>query len=225
MALDEQSQSYIGELENEVVRLQQSQQSQGGMGASAMFGGPQKQNLVEWQLDFRPELEDIEHLLRGDVLITDGKKNIDWGRNPNTKFVVFNDQGVNDIIREIRMFLNKNTVLSNYREEQIGQRVKMLGHELRALIYNNYEFYGIKDDDYYKMNNYPIIVITILAMVESVYRRSINGEERRDLNSARVVQQNDSLMPQGYMPQGYPQNNQNKSKGGLAKLLPWNWKS
>jgi len=82
-------------------------------GSPTMFGGAPKQNLVEWQLDFKQELEDIERLLRCDVLSKDNEGNELWIRNPNPERVVFNDVGVNDILREIRMFLNKNKVLSS----------------------------------------------------------------------------------------------------------------
>lgn len=188
--------------------------------SAAMFGGQQKQNLVEWQLDFRPELEDIERLLRSDILQYDPRDDTEhWVRNPDEAFVVFNPRGVNDIIREIRMFLNKNKVLSNYGIEEIRPRVQLLGHELRALIYNNYEHYGIDND--YKVNNYPIIVLTLLDMIDSAYRRAINGEERRDLNSARVVQQNDSAMLPNQTYNMYPQMQQRK--GTLSKMMPWNW--
>ena len=37
------------------------------------------------------------------------------------------------------MYLNKNKVLSNYTADEINVRLKMLGHELRSWIYNNYE--------------------------------------------------------------------------------------
>lgn len=217
MALSVEEQDYITNLEKEIDRMSSPVQSYSNPGA-AMFGGPQKQNLVEWQLDFRPELEDIEHLLRNDVLVIDSRGE-HWARNPNKDFVLFNDHGVNDIIREIRMFLNKNTVLSNYKEDKLALRIKLLGHELRVLIYNNYELYGMDND--YKQNNYSIIVLTVVAMVESAYRRSINGEERRDLNSARMVNQTDNPNPSYNNPYNMPM--QQKSKGGISKILPWNW--
>jgi len=108
------------------------------------------------------------------------------------------------------MYLNKNTILSNYNIEEIKIRTRMLGHELRALIFNNYERYGIDND--YKENNYSIMVITILAMVESAYRRALNGEASRDVNQSRIVQQTDS--PQNPYPimQTFNMPNQNQKK-------------
>lgn len=197
------------------AEAQQRLKQAGEMGqyvqAATMFAGQPKQNLVEWQLDFRPELEDIERLLRSDILVRNTKGQEFWIQNPNTARVLFNPLGVSDIIREIRMFLNKNKVLSNYQIEEIKPRIRMLGHELRVLIYNNYEEYGI--DNNYKMNNYSMVVLTIMDMIESAYRRALNGEERRDLNSARIVQQQDPVQPQ-YM--GYPNQPQPSKKGFMS---------
>ncbi len=208
----QEEQQYLDAKEAEIAAAQ----GQGNPYATAMFGGQHKQNLVEWQLDFRPELEDIERLLRSDILERDEDGKEFWVRNPNPGFVVFNNLGVNDIIRQIRMFLNKNKVLSNYQLEEIKPRVQMLGHELRALIYNNYESYDIDND--YKMNNYPIIVLTLLDMIDSAYRRAINGEERKDLNQARMVQQHEPIAPPNI---NFYQ--QDQRKGVLSKMNPFSW--
>lgn len=191
MTLSPEESNYLQELESQLLTAQQSQQQVPY--SAAMFGGSQKQNLVEWELDFRNELEDIERLLRCDVLIKDRDGNEVWVENPDKSFILFNSQGVNDITREIRMFLNKNKVLSNYEIDEIKPRIKMLGNELRALIYNNYERYGI--DNEYKMNNYPIIVLTLMSMIEDTFRRAIKGEGHRGLAESRFVTQNEPVMP------------------------------
>lgn len=199
----------IAEYERQIQAAQQ-QYSQSQPYSPAMFAGQQKQNLVEWQLDFRTELMDIERLLRSDVLIRDKDGNEIWIKNPNHNFVLFNELGVSDITREIRMFLNKNKVLSNYKLDEIKPRVKMLGHELRVLIYNNQEMYGM--DNEYKRNNFSIVVLTLMSMIEDCYRRALNGEERRDLNQARIVNQSEPMMPINNSPMMVQGNNNNQKK-------------
>jgi hypothetical protein len=213
----EEEQRYL-EQNEERLRLAEERADTAQNQSAAMFSGQSKQNLVEWQLDFRPELEDIERLLKCDIIKRDTDGNEYWVENPNEQNIVFNSLGVNDIIREIRMFLNKNKVLSNYALDEIKPRVKILGHEIRALIYNNYESYGIDND--YKMNNYPIVVLTILDMIDSAYRRAINGEERKDLNQARIVNQNEPMMPQNI--NMYPMMPQQR-RGIISRAMPWNW--
>jgi hypothetical protein len=213
----QEEEQVIMQYENELAARQAQQQSSYPY-ATTMFGTQQKPNLVEWQLDFKAELTDIERLLKCDIMIRDQEGNELWITNPDSNKVVFNTTGVNDIMREIRMFLNKNKVLSNYSVDEIKPRIRMIGHELRMLIYNNYEEYGI--DNTYKMNNYPIVIITLLSMIEDSYRRAINGEERKDLNQARVVNQNEPLMQQMGM------GNYSMAMGGKDKkrwYAPWTW--
>lgn len=216
---DKMIQQYQAELEAQ----RRAQQAAGNVPyAMSAFDNMPKQNLVEWQLDFRGELEDIERLLRSDVLKIDQKTNEEvWERNSDQTKILLNDVGVSDVIREVRMFLNKNKVLSNYGLEEIKPRIKMVGHEIRMLIYNNYEQYGI--DNEYKMYNYPIMVITILSMIEDAYRRALNGEERRDLNQARVVNQTEPLMSgvMGGMG-GYPMGGFSPQKK-KSLFKPWTW--
>ena len=201
----------------EIEQLKASQ----GVGynqAISGFSQQQKQNLVEWQLDFRTELEDIEHLLRSDIIVIDEKGNEVWKPNPDKDEIVFNDVGVNAILREIRLLVNKNKVLSNYDLDEIRLRVQLMGNELRSFIYNSYEHFGI--DTAYKEDSYPTIVLLITDMIEASYRRALNGEERRDLNSARIVQQNDPMMHQ--MPMGY-MGGYNQPPKSKSIWKPWTW--
>lgn len=185
--------------------------------ATAMFSNPQKQNLVEFELDFKPELEDIERLLRCDVLERDKDGNEYWIQNPDQSKVFLNDLGVNDVLRKLRLLVNKGKVLSNYNIEEIQIRTKMIMNEIRVLLYNNYEEYGI--DNNYKMNNYSMIVLTIGSLIEDAFRRALNGETHRGLSEQRLVTQTEPLQP--YQQQFYPQAT-NKAHG-LSKILPWNW--
>lgn len=196
MAYSAEDEAFIAEQEA-YLEAQLKQNTPQTYTATAALFGNKKQNLVEWQLDFSPELREIERVLRADILTIDPKRGEVWVRNPDPERVPLNDLGVSDVTREIRAFLNKNLVLSYYRHEELSPRLKMFGHELRALIYNNAEIYGI--DNEYKQNNYAIIVVTILQMIESAYRRAINGEERKGLGEARIVNQTDPIMPMGGM--------------------------
>lgn len=216
MVLNDDEKKYIIDLEVELARLSTLPQQQ-SVPASAYLGGQQKQNLVEWQLDFRDELQDIDRLIRSKILIVNDKGKTQWVDNPDKSKVFVNNEGANDIVRVVMLYLNKNTVLSNYREEHINARMHQMATELRSLLYNNYETYAM--DNEYKINNYSMIVMAIRHIVESAYRRSLNGEERRDLNQARIVQQNEQ--PMNPMQGGYgmmmPQQNK------VSKVWPWNW--
>jgi len=193
----------LQDYEKELIEAQKKLETKEGeinQYASQTFGNQEKQNLVEWELDFKPELDDIARSLRCDVLNMDERGNQAWVRNPNPERIFLNDLGVNDVLRKIILLVNKNKVLSNYTIEEIKQRVQQIGHELRSLIYNNYEMYGI--DNEYKMNNYPSIVMDVLDIIEGAYRRALAGETHKGLNEQRLVTQSDTInQKQMQMPQ------------------------
>lgn len=193
----EQLNEYAKELEKARDRIEKKEQ-QLNQYANQTYGSQGKQNLVEWELDFKPELEDIAHSLRCDVIIIDDEGNQRWSRNPDETKIFLNELGVNDVLRKIILLVNKNKVLSNYTIDEVRERVNMIGHAIRTLIYNNYERYGI--DNEYKMNNYDSIVMDVLDIVESAYRRALAGETHKGLNEQRLVTQNEPLTQQ-YQPQ------------------------
>lgn len=195
----------------------QNAQAQSQAYATSMFGTGQKQNLVEWELDFSQELVEIERLLRCDVLKRDKDGNEYWIENPDPGKVFLNELGVNDVLRKIRLLVNKNKVLSNYDINEIKVRSRMIMNEIRVLIYNNYEQYGIDND--YKINNYSMIVLTIGTIIEDTYRRALNGETHKALAEQRLVTQSDPLGSQ--QQPFYP--SLNNKPHGLSKILPWNW--
>lgn len=185
----------------------------------AMYSMQNKQNLVEWQLDFKPELESIERSLRNDVLVKDPRTGAEsWQVNPDKDKILLNDLGVSDVLKKVVMLINKNKVLSNYSEEQIQMRVKYISHAIRELIYLNYEYYDMNNE--YKWNCYYSLVVDLDDMIESAYRRALNGEERRDLNQARMVQQNDPVMPNNAMGM-YPMMMQSQKKKHWYNPLSW----
>lgn len=186
---EQQLKNYESELKKAEERIQKKEETVNQY-IGQIYGQGGKQNLVEWELDFKPELEDISHTLRCDLVeIKDGDQK--WISNPDSTKVFMNELGVNDVLRTIIMLVNKNKVLSNYTIEEIKDRVRMVGHEIRTLIYNNYEKYGIDND--YKMNNYSGMVLYIISVIEDAYRRAMSGETHKGLAEQRLVTQNEPL--------------------------------
>jgi len=220
-ALSPEEEEYLVQQEAMIAEAQRQQGGYSQAYSTAMFANHQKQNLVEWQLDFSKELIEIERLLRSDILMRDKNGVEYWIPNPNKARVLFNEQGVQDLLRDIFTLVNKNKVLSNYSLDEISRRVRQIKHEIRVKIYNNYEIYGM--DNEYKMNNYSMVVLSIGSLIEDAYRRALNGEERKDLNQARVVNQNEPMMPQSF--NFYPGGLSGQKKGFLSKLNPLNWGS
>lgn len=196
MAMSEQEEAILRKYENDIAAAQTMNMSTNlSPYAAAVFGREQKQNLIEYELNFKDELMDIRRLLRCEIIVVDKNGNEYWAENPDKEKVFMNDLGVNDVLRHIVILVNKHKVLSNYNIEEINKRVRMITNEIRVLIYNNSEQYGI--DNEYKMNNYSMMVLSIGSLIDDAYRRAIGGEGHKGLAEQRLVTQNEPLMPQG----------------------------
>lgn len=191
----------IAEIEQAIARREAEQQEQ-AQAASILQQG-ETQNLVEWQLDFRKELIDIERLLRKQRLVKDKQGNLVYV-DPPADEQLLNERGVQAIMELLRWYLNKNIILSNFDDNSIKQRLKQFGNALRRLIFLNYIDFGL--DTPYKQKHYEMIVMRLVDIVEAAYYRAFGGQERESLRTARMVHQNQPLnMPQEYPGMGMSQ--------------------
>ena len=168
------------------------------LGQSSLFGNANEQNLIQYQLDLREELERIDHLLRGHQLKYDGTGNLKWVEPTDDSMKPFNDKGVQIIMNVISFYLNRNTILSNYSEDMINWKMMDLGDELADLIFMKYEEMGMNSAEKKKL--YPIIVREIVDSVHSAYLRAMAGGERESLRTARSVVQNEQMSRQEHYP-------------------------
>lgn len=162
----------------------------------------QESNLIVWQLELDNILERIEHLLKGDILVDNGKGDHVYTTPKDKRLIILNEYGVQLVMNFISFYLNRNTILSNYREERIYEILHNLGYELSDLLYINYETMGL--DTVEKKSRAAMFVMNILHMIESAYNRALNGDERESLRKARIVTQN---QPLGNSNSGVPSHN------------------
>lgn len=154
------------------------------------FAKADDENLIKWQLELDNILARIDHLLRGHKLEFKDGSTI-WVEPDNEDEIIFNDYGVNEILRILSMYLNRNTILSNYTEEQVELKVFDFGNEVADLIENKYEDMGL--DTHKKMVLYPMIVRQIIDTIHSAYLRALKGGERDSLRQARMITQSQPI--------------------------------
>lgn len=215
---------YVQQLEGEIKKREITD---GNKLANSMFVANQESNLIQWQLELDNILERIDHLLRGHVLKFDDKGNLIWSPPKDVSFEIFNEYGVQEILRVLSMYLNRNTILSYYDKDTIDWKIYDLGIELTDLIFMKYdemfkykhfeeyaEEYGrdLKDEDRIKIQEnvkrellkkiklYPIIVRQLVDAVHSSYLRALEGGERDSLRTARSVTQTEPLNQHLSMP-------------------------
>lgn len=215
-ALNELKQAYMQQTERNQELAKAMSQS------SSSFSASQDVNLIQWQLELDNILERTEHLLKGDELKFDNG-NLIWQEPENKNNILFNQYGVQEILRSLSSYLNRNTILSNYDDKTINWKLYDFGIELSDLIFNKYdEMFNLpeRDDPNYedvirsKIKLYPMIVKQIVDTVHSSYLRALNGGERQSLREARHVTQ--SINPGGMPGLANSQGN-TKKRFGLFK--------
>ncbi len=206
--------------EAEALALLEGEGQSGGVSGATMASQAysniqgQSDNLIVWQLELDNILERIEHLLRGDILEDDGQGGITCVTPTDKDLIILNEYGVKLIMNIISFYLNRNTILSNYREERIYEILHDVGYELSDLIYINYEKMGL--DNVEKRSRSSMLVMNILHMIESAFNRALHGEERDSLRKARIVTQSQPLgVPASNQPQqGFTLNPLKRIMGG-----------
>ena len=182
--------------------------------ANSMYSGNQDPNLIEWQLELDNILERIEHLLAGDILTIADDGAVTYKPQPDSDLRPLNNFGVQEIMRILAIYVNRNTILSNYTAERINEILYDLGYEITDQIYINSVKFGLDTPD--KEKRFPMIVIQIIHTIESAYNRAFRGGERDSLRTARIVTQS--------APIGSPINqvqNMNPHKFSIFKPGTW----
>jgi len=185
----------MGEMsELEYLESQQAEQPSVGQQAfNTAYSGIQAEqnNLIVFQLEMNDMLERLEHLLGGEVAQDDGTGNIIYVKPTNEDLIVLNQYGTQLVMNFVTHYLNRNTILSNYKPDRIFEILDDLGIELADLFYINYEKMGLNTVE--KRSRYPLLCMNILHSLESAYNRAIEGNELDSLRSARIVTQTQPL--------------------------------
>ncbi len=132
---------------------------------------------------------------------------VDEGKKP------LNDYGVAELMRIMSTYITKETFLSRYTEDRINEILGDLGNELNKFMYSNYEKMGM--DTKFKESKYALIILNLLHVVESCYRRALGGSEQQHLITKSIVTN------QGIGGYNSPQNPMLKQK--FNPLRPKTW--
>lgn len=150
------------------------------------FASARDDNLIKWQLELNDILERAEHILRGDVpRFKDG--HVIWVKNPNPETNPLNEHGVAEIMKVLSMYINRNTILSDYDKEEINYKVLDAGRRINNFLFMRYDEVGMDTED--KRKHYEIIVGEMTDIIHSAYKRALMGGERRSLREMISVSQ------------------------------------
>lgn len=206
------------ELEDYALQLQEKikdMEKKGGYSSGFNRSSAPSQNaVVEWQLNLDKELELIHHQIRGHVIKRDEDGKEYWAEPDDKEQALLNEKGSQEVEKIIRNYLNKNLLLSDFKEKVINERVMQFAHRLRRFLYLNYEEFGLTT--YYKQKHFEMIVMNIVDMVESAYNRARDGGERQSLTTIRQIIQSENIENRPQMPQ---MSGQQHKAGFFGRLL------
>jgi hypothetical protein len=74
------------------------------------FSTKQDDNIVRWQLELNDILERAEHILKGDIP-TFEEGHVIWKDNDHPETNPFNMLGVQEVMKVLAMYVNRNTIL------------------------------------------------------------------------------------------------------------------
>lgn len=190
-AVNEISSESSSDLQKSYREAMASNDSRVSASHTLISSGVVNDNLIKWQLELDSILERVEHMLRGDrPRFVNG--NLIFVPPDDVNDKILNDFGVSEVMRTLTMYLNRNTILSNYDEDTINWKVLDFGKEIVDLFYLKYEAMGL--DTLEKRKLYPILVREIVDIVHSSFLRALNGGERASLHEARQITQQESIV-------------------------------
>jgi len=131
-------QEEIEQYMNQAVVQGQTGQSAATAAAAQYYMQEKEMGLADAQLDVEAIKSDIFHLLRQDVKEIQKGKFV-WVDSKNIKSRTLSDWGVDRIMQIIHFYINKNTLLSNFNEEQINRLMLKFIKELNDLILLKYQ--------------------------------------------------------------------------------------
>lgn len=199
--------AYIKELEQQGQEQHQQAMEQSAANPS-FYNSIADQNLVQWQLDLKEDMDRIYHLLKGSELVKNEDGDMVYIDPKDEKLSIFNNLGVKLIMNILSFYLNRNTLLSNYDLDTINWKVLDFGRRLNNLIYCKYQEMGLNTPE--KMKLYPMIVQEIIDTIHSAYLRALKGGERESLRKAMHI--TESMTPlSSRRPEAIPHNKQRLS--------------
>ena len=204
------------ELDNSYGQVQQ-QRSRDPRQNSQMssFATKQDDNIIRWQLELNDILERAEHILRGDIpKFIDGQ--VIWERNEHPELNTLNETGVQECMKILAMYVNRNTILSDYTNEEINFKVFDFSRAVNNLIFMRDYEYGLDTEE--KRKNYEMLVTELKDIVHSAYKRALDGAEKRSLREMITVSQQTSTSSQ--LGQGVTINNQGQAVKERGLLNP-----
>ena len=119
-------------------QLQQQLNMQNNQVQQQLLMQEQEKGLAEEQLDVEEIIDRIYNLLHGREFKEVGENGKKWVDGKND-IKILSDWGIQRVMQIVRFHINKNTLLSNFREEQISRMMYDFTTELNDIVLLKYQ--------------------------------------------------------------------------------------
>jgi len=180
------------------------------------FSSKGNDDIIRWQLELNDILERAEHILRGDVpRFRDG--HVVWETCANPENNPLNNVGVQEIMKILALYINRNTILSDYNNFEINCKIYDFGRAINNLIFMRDDEFGM--DTAEKRKSYEMLVTELKDIVHSAYKRALHGAEKRSLREMVSVSQATTTQAQLGSGMTLNQNGQPTKERGLLNPM------
>lgn len=150
------------------------------------FSSIENENLVKFQLQLDDILERIEHILRGDIpKFKDG--HIIWTDNPHPEKNSLNENGVQEFMGILAMYVNRDVIMGDYSNKEINIKVFDFGRRLNNLVFMKDAELGIDTEE--KRKGCDMLIGKMVDIVHATYKRALDGAEKRSLREMISISQ------------------------------------
>jgi len=182
----------VSELEQEELQGNYNQTRSNAMNDPRMnashssFGSRASDDIARWQLELNDILEKAEHVLKDDVVIFENGQLI-WKDNPHPETNCMTKEGVRICMKLLSMYVNRNTILADYTDEEVRYKVLDFGKRFNNLVFLKYDDMGMDNEE--KRKEYASLVGSMTDIVHSCYSRAKDGRERESYRKMISVSQ------------------------------------
>lgn len=123
---------------------------------------------VKWQLETNELIENMRMLLLNEVFVQDRETGVVSRQRSKFGKPLMNEDGIQEIIQLVKPHLDKNTILSNLTDREIGLTLKELRTKICLLLQEKYISYNAEKGDL------PKIVSIIMNPIWATFKRASN---------------------------------------------------
>lgn len=150
MTLNPEEEKYVEALQkNEEIIKSQLDFEQLNKSQKSAFEQEHQTSMLREQINCKGILEDVEHWLREETRELDENEKEVWVCNVKPQDIILTDLGVKKLMSVLKMYVNPNTLLSNYSEDTIMEKMEDIGTDISDdffMLYDKYYRYLTQEE-------------------------------------------------------------------------------